>query len=66
MLDTRTVALLAPRASEPNLEREAIQLADLRAALSTRVTRSLVRTEHPRLLFRRSDVPTATNCDCAA
>ena len=66
MLDTRTLALLAPRAGEPNLDRDAVQLADLRAALSQRASRTPVRAEHPQLLFRRSEQPMAGYCECGA
>ena len=66
MLDTRTLAMLAPRAGEPNLDREAIQLADLRIALRERAGRPQTRTEHPQLLFRRAELPMTACGDCAA
>ncbi|HEX8025375.1 MAG TPA: hypothetical protein VF484_04130 [Candidatus Limnocylindrales bacterium] len=66
MLDTRTLALLAPRAGEPNLDRDAIQLADLRAALSRRLPRREARAEHPQLLFRGNELPLTGFCECGA
>ena len=66
MLDTRTLAMLAPRAGEPNLDREATQLADLRIAqrMSARPTQSPV--ERLQALFGRTQPPSAANCDCTA
>ena len=66
MLDTRTLALLAPRAGEPNLDRDAVQLADLRIALSRRAQRTQTLVERLEVLFGRNQSPSAANCDCAA
>ena len=64
MLDTRSLALLAPRAGE-NLEREAIQMADLRAARRQDNVRSRSTFERLQGLFGRSQAPSSANCDCA-
>lgn len=67
MLDTRTLELLAPRAGEPNLDRDAVQMAELRIALSrcTDQARSLFeRVEDA--LFGRTRAPSSANCDCGA
>jgi hypothetical protein len=63
MLDTRTLALLAPRAGE-NLERDAIQLADLRAAQRQAQTRSRSAFERVQAIFGRTQAPASANCDC--
>jgi hypothetical protein len=67
MLDTRTLALLAPRAGEPNLDRDAAQLADLRAALSRTTTRTQTVFERLAQSFAgRNQAPSTANCDCGA
>ena len=66
MLDTRTLALLAPRAGEPHLDRDAVQLADLRAALSRCVSRVQSPVERLQSFFGRSQSPSMANCDCTA
>jgi hypothetical protein len=59
--------MLAPRAGEPNLDRDAVQMAELRIALSrcTGQAKSLFeRVEDA--LFGRSQAPSNANCDCGA
>ena len=64
MLDTRTLALLAPRAGEPNLDRDATQLADLRVSERRVESRSRSAFERFQALFARSQAPSSANCDC--
>jgi hypothetical protein len=64
MFDTRTLALLAPRAGEPNLDREAVQMAELRLAQSRTDSRSQSPVERVQALFGRSQTPSSASCDC--
>jgi hypothetical protein len=63
MLDTRTLALLAPRAGE-NLDREATQMADLRASQRQDNSRSRSAFERIQALLGRTQAPSSANCDC--
>ena len=66
MLDTRTLAMLAPRAGEPNLDRDATQLADFRLANIRRSARTLSAVERLQQALFGRQAPSAANCDCAA
>ena len=66
MFTPQTAEWLAGRVTTPSRDRDAQQLADLRATLARTRERMTSPIERVQALFARAQDPAAANCDCTA
>jgi hypothetical protein len=65
MMDPKTAVWLSGRI-EPNRDRDAVQLADLRDADANGSSRYRSTAERVQAFFSRAQAPSSANCDCTA